>query len=144
MKIQLKNRLHVLLRERGLRSASQFARRMSAEQGYALSPTHARRYLRDVAPPWDVRFVTAACNVLQCLPNDLYQIDVDRAEDEMTPHSVPPDSTRYGRREAPTDGTLHKMADGMDRRPAAEPATPTSRTSSSVGPSPLIFPFQKS
>jgi len=81
MKVTLKNRLAVLLRMRGLRSASEFGRRMT-EAGFAMSSSHASRFEKDDMPATDLRFVNAACNVLQCLPNDLYEITVELAADE--------------------------------------------------------------
>ncbi len=81
MKVTIKNRLAVLIRMRGLRSASEFGRRMT-EAGFPMSASHASRFEKDDMPATDLRFVNAACNVLQCLPNDLYEITVELAEGE--------------------------------------------------------------
>lgn len=81
MKVTIKNRLAVLIRMRGLRSASEFGRRMT-EAGFAMSSSHASRFEKDDMPATDLRFVNAACNVLQCLPDDLYDITIDLAADE--------------------------------------------------------------
>ena len=81
MKITIKNRLAVLIRMRGLRSASEFGRRMT-EAGYSMSSSHATRFDKEDIPAIDLRFINAACNVLQCLPNDLFDIVIDLDDDE--------------------------------------------------------------
>jgi len=87
MKITIKNRLAVLIRMRGLRSASEFGRRMT-EVGFPMSSSHASRFEKDDMPATDLRFVNAACNVLQCLPNDLYEITVEFADGEAVDPSL--------------------------------------------------------
>jgi DNA-binding Xre family transcriptional regulator len=90
MKVTIKNRLAVLIRMRGLRSASEFGRRMT-EAGFAMSSSHASRFEKDDMPATDLRFVNAACNVLQCLPDDLYDITIDLAAgEELDPTLVFP------------------------------------------------------
>jgi len=81
MKITVTNRLSVLIRERQISSASEFGRRMTAA-GFPISSSHASRYEKDTAPAFDQKFVSIACNVLQCLPNDLYNITVELEGDE--------------------------------------------------------------
>ena len=81
MKITLTNRIAVLIRERQINSASEFGRRMTAA-GFPISSSHASRYEKDSAPAFDLKFINAACNVLQCLPNDLYNITIELAEGE--------------------------------------------------------------
>lgn len=87
MKVTIKNRLAVLIRMRGLRSASEFGRRMT-EAGFPMSSSHASRFEKDDMPATDLRFVNAACNVLQCLPDDLYEITVELAEGEEVDPSL--------------------------------------------------------
>lgn len=99
MKVKIKNRLAVLIRMRGLRSASEFGRRMT-EAGFPMSSSHASRFEKDDMPATDLRFINAACNVLQCLPNDLYEISVELADGEvMDPTLVFPRHAivRYGK-----------------------------------------------
>ncbi len=81
MKITLTNRIAVLIRERQINSASEFGRRMTAA-GFPISSSHASRYEKDSAPAFDLKFINAACNVLQCLPNDLYNITIELEEGE--------------------------------------------------------------
>ena len=81
MKVTLRNRLAVLMRERKIPSAAEFARRMT-EAGHSMSRSHATRFTLDAGRPMDLEFMTAACNVLQCMPNDLFEIDVELAPGE--------------------------------------------------------------
>ena len=81
MKITVTNRIAVLIRERQINSASEFGRRMTAA-GFPISSSHASRYEKDTAPAFDQKFVSTACNVLQCLPNELYNITIELDEDE--------------------------------------------------------------
>ncbi len=82
MQITIKNRLSVLLRMCGIRSASEFGRRMTAA-GYPMSSSHASRFEKEDMPAIDPRFINAACNVLQCLPNDLYDIRLELEPNEV-------------------------------------------------------------
>lgn len=75
MEIILKNRLAILLRQRNIPSASEFGRLMTAA-GCKLSSSHASRYEKQTSPPFDLNFINIACNVLQCLPNELYDITI--------------------------------------------------------------------
>ncbi len=55
------------------------------------SSSHASRFEKDDMPATDLRFVNAACNVLQCLPDDLYDITIDLAAgEELDPTLVFP------------------------------------------------------
>jgi DNA-binding Xre family transcriptional regulator len=82
MQITIKNRLSVLLRMRGIRSASEFGRRMTAA-GFPMSSSHASRFEKEDLPAIDLRFINAACNVLQCMPDHLFDIRLDLEPDEV-------------------------------------------------------------
>ena len=81
MKIEIKNRLSVLIRVRGLRGASDFGRRMTAA-GFPMSASHASRFLKAKMPATTIRFLRAACHVLQCTPDDLYDMTIELDRDE--------------------------------------------------------------
>ena len=81
MEIILKNRLAILLRQRNIPSASEFGRLMTAA-GCKLSSSHASRYEKQTSPPFDLNFINVACNVLQCLPNELYDITIKLNKNE--------------------------------------------------------------
>lgn len=82
MKITLSNRLPVALAERGIRSAAEFGRKLTDVGGYPLSTAQATRYMKDSTPQFERAFIQAACNVLQCMPNDLFAISVELAPGE--------------------------------------------------------------
>ena len=77
MKVILGNRIAVLLCERKINSASELGRRMT-EAGYVMSPSHASRYLKKTPPKFNIRFLNVACNVLQCMPNELFDIRIEQ------------------------------------------------------------------
>jgi len=76
MKVKIRPRLDLLINERKIKTATNFAKQMTAA-GYKLSTSQAARYMNDSPQPtFSVGFVEAACNVLQCLPTDLYDITI--------------------------------------------------------------------
>ena len=160
MKITITNRLAVLIRERQISSASEFGRRMTAA-GYSMSSSHASRYEKDSAPAFDLKFINVACNVLQCLPNELYGITVElESGEEIDPLVVLPrhayvlrrESTVESRDAASPSGTATSPSVSMP--PAAAPskpkasgkngAKPVVHTDDDAGPSGSVFPFLKS
>ncbi len=58
MKITLGNRLVLLLAERKIRMATDFAR-VLAEHGYTISSSQASRYLKDAMPSMSLGFIEA-------------------------------------------------------------------------------------
>lgn len=76
MKITITNRLAVLIRQRKINSATEFGRRMTAA-GYPMSSSHASRFEKENSPGFDLKFMNVACNVLQCTPNELYEMVVE-------------------------------------------------------------------
>jgi len=92
MKIFLKNRLAQLIRQRNINSASEFARQMTAA-GFKMSNSHASRYEKEDYPAFDKKFISTACNLLQCLPSDFFEIviELDPGE-ELDPMIVLPRS----------------------------------------------------
>lgn len=152
MKLKIKNRLAVLLRQRQIRSASEFGRRMTLA-GYPISSSHASRYEKELPPAFDLEFVNAACNVLQCLPSDLYEITVELevGEDIEPALTIPRHALVLG------GGTQLHITPTRPPVTLPEPAVPSSgsvipkvgrkekaSTKSATGPSGSIFPFSKS
>lgn len=102
MKIIIKNRLALLIRMKGLRSASEFARRMT-DAGFKMSSSHATRFEKEDMPATDLRFLNAACNVLQCSPQNLYDFHVELdANEEINPRWCLPIDTEFRRVGSPT------------------------------------------
>lgn len=153
MKLKIKNRLAVLLRQRQIRSASEFGRRMTLA-GYPISSSHASRYEKDNPPAFDLEFVNTACNVLQCLPSDLYEItvEVEVGEDIDPALTIPRHALVLG-----SGGTQLHMSPIQSPVTLPEPVAQSSgsvspmvgrkekaSTKSATGPSGSIFPFTKS
>lgn len=96
MKIQLRSRIGVIIVERRIKTATAFAEAMTAV-GYPLSLSQAARYINANPPPaMSVEFIEAACNVLQCMPHDLFDITViTEAGETLDPAlSIPPSAKR--------------------------------------------------
>ncbi len=153
MKITIKNRLAVLIRMRGLRSASEFGRRMT-EAGFAMSSSHASRFEKDDMPATELRFINAACNVLQCLPDDLYDIVIELGGDEELDPSIAIPRHAVIRRADEPMPTQAKSADTPTRAKDASAQTvatgPKAKVSSQrkaidpdTGPKVTLFPYGK-
>lgn len=158
MKITTTNRLAVLIRERQMSSASEFGRRMTAA-GFPMSSSHASRYEKDGAPAFDLKFVNVACNVLQCLPNELYGITVelDPGED-LDPLVILPRHAIMIRRETTSDTKGKESVDNtspVQASPGSSSTTTRNKPSGKsgvkaiapndddAGPSGSVFPFLK-
>lgn len=74
MKVTLNNRLGVLLQESKIKTATGFAKAMTAK-GYKLSTSQAARYINETPPPaMTLHFIETACNLFQCLPSEFFDI----------------------------------------------------------------------
>ena len=82
MKLTIRRRLNIVVREKKLKTATGFAKAMT-DAGYKLSTSQAARYLNDdPSPAMSLPFIEAACNVFQCLPSDLFDITMDITQGE--------------------------------------------------------------
>jgi len=155
MKITLTNRLAVLIRERQISSASEFGRRMTAA-GFPMSSSHASRYEKEAAPAFDLKFLNVACNVLQCLPNELYGITVELDHgEEIDPLVVLPRHAYVVRRDDAvesrfTSNPVNSVT--VPRNPSVPIGSPSKgklatkpivHTDDDAGPSGSVFPFLK-
>ena len=82
MRITVENGLREILAERRVPSATDFAKRMTPFLGKQLSTSQITRYMRDVPPSFDLKFIEAACNALGCLPTDLFKIRIECGPDD--------------------------------------------------------------
>lgn len=154
MKITFKNRLASLIRQRKLSSASEFARQMTAA-GYPMSSSHASRYEKENPPAFDINFVTVACNLLRCLPSDLYEIMVElEPGEDIDPMIVLPHAAMVVRKKTSSEQTpeshvstsqpiSNPNADATPLKPKVTTKTQKPVTGSDVGPSGVLFPFVK-
>lgn len=153
MKITVKNRLAAFLRMKGLRSASQFARLMT-EAGFPMSRSHATRYEREDMPATDLRFINAACNVLQCLPHSLYDYDIELEPSEeldptlhLPPHAV---IRRVGTASTVTPPRPEVAVAPVVSQPFSPPSVPAAKPKAKprpfdmdTGPQVTVFPYGK-
>ncbi|MDN5873670.1 MAG: helix-turn-helix transcriptional regulator [Sinobacteraceae bacterium] len=147
MKLKIENRLPTLLAERGVRSAAAFGRELKTQQDYTLSSSQLTRYMQNDPPAFDLAFVSAACNVLQCLPNDLYRIEATFAADERrdpklafpVSAAILRESPDGAQRQVDASPALVERAD--DRVPSKRERAKT-QTPVSTGPAAQVFPFQ--
>jgi len=122
MKVQLRSRLGVIIVERKIKTATNFAEAMTMA-GYPLSLSQAARYINANPPPaMTVEFIETACNVLQCMPHDLFDITVVTTADEtLDPAlSIPPSAKRIT--EAPPPPPPEAPAKSKKSAPAAAAA----------------------
>lgn len=82
MKIKLKNRLDVLMRDSGVRSVEEMAQRLTDNQKYKITRTPLSRKFKDEDVTLSLSMIEAICNELQCLPGDLFETEVSDATDD--------------------------------------------------------------
>lgn len=156
MKITINNRLGILIRQRKLNSASEFARQMT-DAGFKMSSSHASRYEKENPPAFDLKFINVACNVLQCLPNELYDIQVElEPGEEVDPMVILPHHALVKHVSSSVEPEKNTTVKQPPKTEAKEPgkteiAPQKSRKSfkdededsNATGPSGVLFPFKK-
>jgi DNA-binding Xre family transcriptional regulator len=83
MKIKLRNRLEVLMRDSGVKSIEEMAQRLTENQGYKITRTPLSRKFKDDDVQLPLSLIEALCNELQCLPGDLFETNVSDAPAEF-------------------------------------------------------------
>ena len=83
MKIKLRNRLEVLMKDSGINTFEEMAQRLTQNQGMKITRTALSRKFRDEDVTLSLTMVQAICNELQCLPGDLFETDVSDATPEF-------------------------------------------------------------
>jgi DNA-binding Xre family transcriptional regulator len=130
MKIKLKNRLDVLMRDSGVRSVEELAQRLTANQGYAITRTPLSRKFNNEDVQLTLSLIEALCNEFQCLPGDLFQIDVVDATPEWVDEiqsRVPP--FRYGSLRMKKPGAVDESTSVPPQTTAAAvPTTESAKT----------------
>ena len=118
MKIKLKNRLEVLMRDSGVRSIEEMAQRLNENQRYKITRTPLSRKFKDDDVTLPLSLIEAICNELQCLPGDLFETNVTDATegyvDEMRSRLQP---FRYG------SMRLRKAGSAAVADPESEPSS---------------------
>lgn len=83
MKIKLRNRLDVLMKDSGVDSFEEMSQRLKEHQKFETTRTSISRKFRDDDVTLSLRMVEAICNELQCLPGDLFETEVTDASEEF-------------------------------------------------------------
>ena len=130
MKIKLRNRLEVLMRDSGVKSIEEMAQRLTEKQGYKITRTPLSRKFKDDDVQLPLSLIEALCNELQCLPGDLFETNVSDASvefvDDLRSRLQP---FRYGTLRLAKPGAASDVPAPAQEAAvppaAASPATPT-------------------
>lgn len=132
MKIKLKNRLEVLMRDSGVRTIEELAQRLNENQKYKITRTPLSRKFKDDDVTLSLSLIEAICNELQCLPGDLFETDVTDANedyiDELRSRLQP---FRYGSIRIKKPGAPE--VDAADVSSAAVPSQPAAKAQKPKG-----------
>ena len=83
MKIKLRNRLEVLMKDSGISTFEEMAERLTERQGWQISRSALSRKFRDDNVTLSLSMIEAICNELQCLPGDLFETNITDATGEQ-------------------------------------------------------------
>lgn len=83
MKIKLKNNLRVLMNSRGIGSWNELADRLAKNQQLEMNRTSLSRHGNKENPAYALDLIEALCNELQCLPDALFHIDIEDADEQF-------------------------------------------------------------
>jgi DNA-binding Xre family transcriptional regulator len=129
MKIKLKNRLEVLMKDSGIVSFEEMAQRLSEGQGWKITRTSLSRKFRDEDVTVSLKMIEAICNELQCLPGDLFETSVSDASEEFVEElRARLQPFRYGSIRISKGGS-EGQATGAPPATPATPAPPAPRAS---------------
>lgn len=121
MKVKLKNRLEVLMKDSGITTFEEMSERLTQNQDWKISRSALSRKFRDDNPTLSLTMIEAICNELQCLPGDLFETNVTEAsEEEINAIQSRVQPFRYG--------MLHKSLNSTKTMDEVE-AQPTETTS---------------
>ena len=138
MKIKLRNRLEVLMRDSGVKSIEEMAQRLTENQGYKITRTPLSRKFKDDDVQLPLSLIEALCNELQCLPGDLFETNVSDAPaefvDDLRSRLQP---FRYGTLRLAKPGSASDAPAAPDQEAAAPPAA-ASREPITARPKPRL------
>ena len=127
MKIKLRNRLEVLMKDSGVNTFEEMAQRLTQRQGCKINRTSLSRKFRDEDVTLSLSLIEAICNELQCLPGDLFVTDVSDAAqgyvDELRSRLQP---FRYGVIRLQKSGA--EVSEGADSDRAASTASAAAKS----------------
>lgn len=79
MKITLKNNVRTTMASRDITMWKDLAERLKNNQDYSITRTSLARQIEQETPAYSLSLIEALCNELQCLPNDLFRIEITEA-----------------------------------------------------------------
>ena len=83
MKIKVRNKLELLIKDSGVRSFEEMAQRLTDNQGYEVGRTTISRLARNENGSFSIDLIEAVCNELGCLPGDIFETTISDAEPEF-------------------------------------------------------------
>lgn len=142
MKIKLRNRLEVLMKDSGINTFEEMAQRLTQNQGWKIARTSLSRKFRDDDVSLTLKMVEAICNELQCLPGDIFETDIhDASEDFVEGLRTRLQPFRYGAIRMQKAGADSVGAAAPESRPTAVPASkPTGKTKPAVDLDDVVGP----
>ncbi len=124
MKIKLRNRLEVLMKDSGVNSFEEMSQRLTHNQGWKITRTSLSRKFRDDDVSLTLKMVEAICNELQCLPGDIFETDIHEASEEFVEGlRTRLQPFRYGAIRMQKLGTESAGATVPDSNPTSAPAS---------------------
>ncbi|MES2682119.1 MAG: helix-turn-helix transcriptional regulator [Pseudomonadota bacterium] len=82
MKIKLRNRLEVLMKDSGISTFEEMSKRLRDNQSVDITRTSISRKFRDDDVTLSLSLTEAICNELQCLPGDFFETELTEATPE--------------------------------------------------------------
>ena len=115
MRIKLKNNVRTTMASREITSWQDLSNRLKQNQGYDITRTSLSRQITQENPAYAMALIEALCNEFQCLPNDLYHIELTEITQE--------ERERLTRRERPFEfgSILSHADDGQPQKAEKEP-----------------------
>lgn len=144
MKIKLRNRLEVLMKDSGINTFEEMAQRLTQNQDWKIGRTSLSRKFRDDDVSLTLKMIEAICNELQCLPGDIFETDIYDASDEFlegVQSRLQP--FRYGAirvRKAGADSSVAPHSDNINTSVASQTNKPPGKVKSAVDLDLLIGP----
>lgn len=121
MKIRLRNRLEVLMKDSGVNSFEEMAQRLTQNQGYKITRTALSRKFRDQDVSLALSLIEAICNELQCLPGDIFETDIfDASETFVEELRMRLQPFRYGSIHLQKPGTMSEVSPSLPTDNAAQ------------------------
>jgi len=83
MKIKVRNKLDLLIKDSGIRTYEEMAKRLTENQDYKVGRTTISRLARNENGSFSIEFIEAICNELDCLPGDIFETIISGADQEF-------------------------------------------------------------